>query len=181
MCPSNPATYTHIKGERQRGFHSHSFKMALSGCTQHPPPPSLSSCCHTVYLLFCAERMRAAAHKVLIARRALFPLRGKEERGRRRPSTTRGGGKKKHTRPVMQKHRFNVRLASYKQRREEKAGLDRREEGDGDQTRRKRRQRDAPLDRWHTVIELWSPNILKNHSMKPSLSLRTGVHACLML
>lgn len=165
MCPSNPATYTHIKGERQRGFHSHSFKMALSGCTQHPHPPTPpppSSCCHTVYLLFCAERMRAAAHKVLIARRrrarrALFPLRGKEERGRRRPSTTRGGGEK-HTRPVMQKHRFNVRLASYKQRREEKAGLDRQEEGDGDETRRTRRHRGAPLDQWHTVIELWSPH-----------------------
>lgn len=35
---------------------------------------------------------------------------GKDERGRRRPSRLQGG--KKHTRPVMQKHRFNVRLAS---------------------------------------------------------------------
>lgn len=53
--------------------------------------------------------------KVLIVRHweawlALFPLQGKEERDRRGPSRLRK--KEKHTRPVMQKHRFNVRLGS---------------------------------------------------------------------
>lgn len=55
--------------------------------------------------------------KVLIVRHceawlALFPLQGKEERDRRGPSRLRKKEKKKHTRPVMQKHRFNVRLGS---------------------------------------------------------------------
>ena len=39
-----------------------------------------------------------------------FHCKGKEERDRRGPSRLRE--KKKHTRPVMQKHRFNVRLGS---------------------------------------------------------------------
>lgn len=56
--------------------------------------------------------------KVLIMRHweawlALFPLQGKRgERQKRAQQTEKKKKKKIHTRPVMQKHRFNVRLGS---------------------------------------------------------------------
>lgn len=77
--------------------------------------------------------------KVLIARHweaqlALFPQQGEEERDRRGPSRLRREKKKKkHTRPVMQKHRFNVRLGSVISNGErKKLGWTGRKKGDRD-------------------------------------------------
>lgn len=76
--------------------------------------------------------------KVLIVKHweawlVLFPLQGKEERDRRGPSRLSEKKKKTHTRPVMQKHRFNVRLGSVISSGERKKLVwTGRKQGDGD-------------------------------------------------
>lgn len=56
--------------------------------------------------------MQKSADSEALAWFALFPLQEKEERGRQQRAEQTEEKKKTHTRPVMQKHRFNVRLGS---------------------------------------------------------------------
>lgn len=85
--------------------------MALSCCTQYPPP-----FCNTVYLLLCwknsgcAESADSEALGGLAC--AISTARERGERQKRAQQTEKKRKEKKHTRPVMQKHRFNVRLGS---------------------------------------------------------------------
>lgn len=115
--------------------------MALLSCTQYPPP-LLFFFFATLFICCCAGRIHSV-QKVLIARHrearlALFLLQGEEERDRRGPSRLRREKKKKHTRPVMQKHRFNVRLGSVISNGErKKLGWTGRKKGDGDYKWRK--------------------------------------------
>lgn len=105
--------------------------------TVHPPQPP--SFCYTVYLLLCwknsacAESADSEALGGLAC--AISTARERGERQKRAQQAERKKRKKEktHTRPVMQKHRFNVRLGSVISSGERKKLVwTGRKQGDGD-------------------------------------------------